>query len=159
MLLPIAGLCGLNLLFALPMAIANPLLLIILFVLFAIVAYIFSSFIFFIKGVQNEKPLKKGLKDFTKINGYITAVVAAYLLVAALAYLGLPEMQKTMADNFPELKKAMGNAGSNIDKESFLRMAKKMTIFLAIFGAALLYHFITTLRLLKKYAALFSSGE
>ena len=77
-LLPIAGLLGLEVLFMLPVGLSNPIILIFAFIFFAIGAYIVSSFIFFLQGIQNNKQLKRGLKDFVRVNAIITVAVAAY---------------------------------------------------------------------------------
>jgi len=154
-LLPIAGLLGLEVLFMLPVGLSNPIILIFAFIFFAIGAYIVSSFIFFLQGIQNNKQLKRGLKDFVRVNAIITVAVAAYCLFSGCVYLGSHTMQKMMADNFPTLQKSMNGIFSGIDVERYLRLMKKAAIVMAVFGALLVYHTIVTFRLLKQYASLF----
>lgn len=155
-LLPIAGLLGLNLLFTLPAIFSNPPLLLGAFILFAIVAYVISSFIFFLQGVQNNKPLKQGLKDFVRVNAFITIAFAVFSLLGAVSYFSV--MQNVSADDLARLQKNMGPAFDGMTKDAFLRLLKELFIILAVLGVMLLYHTIATFRLLKQYASLFVTG-
>ncbi|HVX49430.1 MAG TPA: hypothetical protein VHB48_04705 [Chitinophagaceae bacterium] len=153
-LLPIAGYIALNLLFILPSALANPSLLLPVFIYFAVAMYTFASFIFFVKGVQAGKPMKASLKDWIKVNAYVSIIFALFAILATLTYLGSPQLQKIVADNFDKFKTAMGQ--QSIDESKFLLFLKRSLIFLAVYSAVLVTHIIITLRIIKKYAGLFA---
>lgn len=162
-LLPIAGLNAIALLVSLPSLLANPLLLIFAFIEFAIVAYTFTSFIFFIKGVQNGGPLKRSLKDWIKLNGVITLVYAGVillcvlLLLLAVAGMGAGQFQKLMADAVEKMK----NSGTllNTNARDLARQLTSAFIIGGCYSALLFTHVIITLRLLKKYASVFGSDD
>lgn len=158
-LLPIGGLIGLQGLFMLPVGFSYPLLLIFAFVFFAIGAYIISSFIFFVQGLQNNKSLKPGLKDFVRVNAIITIAAAGYCLFTGCVYLGSHTMQKMMANNFPQIQKSMGGVFEGMNAERYSLLIRKMAIVMAVFGVLFVYHTIVTFRLLKRYASLFGANK
>lgn len=61
-------------LFALLIALSNPALLLSLFVIVAVVIYSFSSFIFLVKGIDQQRVLKSGLQDLIKVNAYVAII-------------------------------------------------------------------------------------
>ncbi|HWB24699.1 MAG TPA: hypothetical protein VG738_04425 [Chitinophagaceae bacterium] len=156
-LLPIAGLNAISIIGTIPAALGNPLMLIGVFINFAIIAYTFTSFIFFIRGILSDKPQKASLKDWIKVNAFVTIFYSGFILLAAAIYLSSPQMQKMAADNYPKLKEAMGPQA--VDKETFLKFLHWGLIFFGGYSALLLTHVIITLRLLKKYASLFVPGS
>src|SRR5262249_20239682 len=153
MLLPIAGIIALNIIGVLPTAFANPLVLIVVFVYFAVVAYTFTSFIFFLKGLQNGKALNPSLKDWIKANAFVTLLFAGFAVLSALVYFGSPDAQKQAADNFDKLKDTMG--GLNVTRQQFITLMRGALLFLGGYGALLITHIIITFRLMKKNVHLF----
>lgn len=155
-LLPIAGLNALSLFGLITIAIANPTLLIGVFVQFAIVAYTFTSFIFFTKGVQNNQPLKPQLKDWIKVNAYVAILYVAVIILCAAVYFGSAEVQKMVAAN---LDKMQATAGLKYNStQELINTLKKAIIFAAGYAALLITHIIITFRLIKKNAHLFKAG-
>jgi len=162
-LLPIAGLNAISLIGLLPALAGNPLLLIGAFLQFAIVAYTFASFIFFTKGVLNGKVLKPILKDWVKLNGFITLVFAGLVLfIVLMVFLAMSgmskaEFQKLLSDSLARLKGTPGMDKGDV--ADVVRQLKRTFIVAGCYSALLLTHVIITLGLLKKYAPLFSNAD
>lgn len=163
-LLPIAGLNAINFLFLLPSLLTNPLLLIGAFIEFAIIAYTFTSFMFFIKGVQNGAALKPSLKDWIKLNGIITLVfsilVLFCVLMVFLAMAGMSAAQfQTFLSELTDKMKAGGKTIGDVNARDLAQQLKIMFIIAGCYFSALLIHVIITLRLVKKYAPLFGNND
>ena len=75
-LLPFGALLGFVSFFALFMALGNFAILLPLAITICTTIYIFSSFIFVIKGIINQKQCKSSLKDWMKVNAYVTMFFA-----------------------------------------------------------------------------------
>ena len=158
-LLPLAGLIALNLVGILPAAFANPMLLIIVFLMFTIIAYTFASFIFLTRGLVNKKPLKPSLKDWVKINAYISIACAVYCILSIIVYYSSRDAQKMMTDNLPKMQAAMGISGKNaMDTATFMRMVNGTMALFGGYFVLLSVHIIVTLRLVKKNASLFGNA-
>ncbi len=156
-LLPIAAINAISILGILPAAFANPLMLISVFINFAVIMYTFTSFSFFIRGVVKGKPFKASFKDWIKVNAYVSIGYGSIILLCALIYFGSADIQKKIADNSAQLQTVLG--AKNLDKAALLRLLRGGLSFAACFSAVLIAHIIITLGLLKKYKQLFVEGK
>lgn len=152
-LLPIAGINGFNIIRTLPAAVGSPLMLCSVFIASTLVIYTFASFTFFIRGVQNGKMLQPYIKDLVKVNAWIDVVLAALITIAAISYFISPAIQKNVLDYFTKTLEATNPGGVN--KEALVRLLRGVFIFGGFYGAALFFHIIVTLQLLKEYNGLF----
>ncbi|MFN5135023.1 MAG: hypothetical protein ACK5DG_06865 [Chitinophagaceae bacterium] len=149
-LLFIAIISSFNVLAALLVALANPSLLLQVFLSAAIVLYSFSSFVFLKKCVEAKRNQKNGLKDFIKANAYITAFLAILMTIAGAAAILSPNLLKKASEMMPTMP------GSNeISKSDLPTLLKRLVWFMLIYGLILLIHIQITFRLLKQYAHLF----
>jgi hypothetical protein len=93
-LLPVAGILGFFGLFALMAAVANPSFLLGVFMLACIVIYTFCSFSFLSKGILGNRPCKPSLRDWIRVNAFVSLAFAVLSLGQGFAYLGNAAMQK-----------------------------------------------------------------
>jgi len=70
-LLIVAAFIGIGVLAGFFIALANPALLLNIFIAAAVVMYSISSFLFLINGIDGKKQLKTGMKDFIRVNGFV----------------------------------------------------------------------------------------
>lgn len=150
-LLLVAGFLAFGVIVVLPTALANPVLLLSVFLVACIVIYTYTSWRFLIKGIDQQMPLKHSLRDLIKVNSYCSIVFAALCLIQAGTLTSNPELIRQAA------KQAMSAPGAAdaTSEEAVAKAFKGLLIFLAIYSVLLLVHVIMTLRLLKPYRYLF----
>ena len=152
LLLFVALISSFNLLASLIIALANPSILLQVFLSATIVLYSFSSFAFLKRGIDGGNKLKNGLKDFIKVNGYVAAVLSLLMIIAGAAAILSPELLKKASEMMPAMP---GN--NEISKSDFSSLLKRLVWFMLIYGIILLIHIQITFRLLKQYAHLFDA--
>ena len=156
-LIPIALLFGFLDLIILMISLANPSGLFGVFIIACFVLYTFTSFKFYKQGVEQNLQMKKSLKDFVKVNAFVSLFFAV-LLISQSVYLlnnNLDESMKAMSD--------MANQQPGYSQEAFKKMAQSVIkgtcIFFIITGLICFFHVLITLRLLKKHEDLFESSS
>jgi len=152
-LIPIALLFGFLDLIILMISFANPSGLFGVFIIACFVLYTFTSFKFYKQGVEQNLQMKKSLKDFVKVNAFVSLFFAV-LLISQSVYLlnnNLDESMKAMSD--------MAAQQPGYSQETFKKMAQSVIkgtcIFFIITGLICFFHVLITLRLLKKHEHLF----
>lgn len=150
-LLVVAVILGIAALFTLLIALANPALLISVFVVVAVVLYSISSFLFLHNGIDGKQKLKMKLRDFIKVNAF----VSLFVVVSSIAQFLVMIFNPSLADN--ALKET-----AQVQQEFFKVpigvsiLIQKISIWLVfIYSVALAYHIYATFRYLKQYATLF----
>ncbi|MEN9696635.1 MAG: hypothetical protein RLZ56_56 [Bacteroidota bacterium] len=152
-LIPIALFFGfLDVLFLLS-ALTNPSALIFVFVIACLVIYTFSSFKFFRQGVQREQVLKKGLKDWVKVNAFVSVFLCSLFCLNAFSVLG--SSNATLLKYIDEFIIQQPGFPKEIKAELILTMLKAVSVLFLVTGAAGLIHIRITLRLVKQYDYLF----
>ena len=156
-LLPFAALFGLFSLVGLLVALANPAALLGVFIMAATVIYTVSSFIFLTKGIKQARPCKASLKDWIKVNAFVSIVFASLILFESIGVFVKPEllkegMEKTMSMQAMKLPPQM-------TLDMMLKMMKAIFAVMAFFSATLLVHVGITFRLLKAYHYVFDKPE
>jgi len=150
-LLPVAALFGVFTLLLLFVALANPPMLLPLFVVACVVIYIITSFKFLNKGIMQNKECKPGLRDWIKVNAYVSIVFATLMLIQTIAVVQNPElMSKALDDTL-----AMQPANQPFSKNMLMKMVTGIMYFFGVVSLLLLIHIFTTFRLLKQYNHLF----
>ncbi len=152
-LLPIAALFGVIDFFMLFTALANPAMLFIVFIMAGFVIYTFSSLRFLTKGIDLNKPCKPALKDWIKVNGYVSIFLGVSFLMNALTVFfsseaGLRQILKQFLETQP-------NVPPMLTPELFIYMMKIAAYFLFFVSVVLLAHIPVNFRLLKQYGYLF----
>ncbi|RXK62532.1 hypothetical protein ESA94_05900 [Lacibacter luteus] len=150
-LLVVAVILGIAALFTLLIALANPALLISVFVVVAVVLYSVASFLFLHNGIDGKQKLKNKLRDFIKVNAYVSIVFAVMNIVQSLVVIVDPSALTTAINEFT----AAQQTKSPISTGLFIKIMQVAMWFLLIYAIFLSYHISATFRYLKQYAAIF----
>lgn len=146
-LIVIAALFGIASLSLLLMALADPSLLMNLFVIVGVVIYSITSFIFLQKGINFNAPLKPRLKDLIKVNAYVAIIFVGICIFQFIAIISNPSLLQA--------EPSMQVFGTTLSKTLVLKMAKIRIWFMLIYSLILGLHILQTFRYLKEYAHLF----
>jgi hypothetical protein len=153
-LIPIGILLAFNVINGLIIAISNPMLLFVHFIIACVPIYIFSSSYFLFNGIIKEKKCKPSLKDWIKINAYVSIIFIAIILICSISVLMIlssPQILQEVYNKMPTTQ-FPGGAPSQTELVSILK------IFISImlpFCILLLLHIIKTFKLIKKYPSVF----
>ncbi len=149
-LLPVAALFGLFTLMLLFVAIANPPMLLPLFVVACVVIYVITSFKFLNRGIIRNNECKPGLKDWIKVNGYVAIVFATLMLIQTIAAVQQPDLMSKALDETMAMQ-----PNQQISKGMLMKMVTGIMYFFGVISVLLLIHIFSTFRLLKQYNHLF----
>lgn len=153
-LIPIGILLALNVLNGLIIAISNPLLLFVHFIIACVPIYIFTSSYFLFSGIIKGKKCKASLKDWIKINAFVSMLFIAIIGICSISVymiLSSPQILQEVFNKIPT-NQFPGGAPSETQLISLLK------IFISImlpFSILLLLHIIKTFKLIKKYPSVF----
>jgi hypothetical protein len=150
-LLPVAGILGIGCVVAIPSAVSSPLSLLDLFILVSFVLYTFSSYSFFTRGVQNQKPFKASFKDFIKVNGYVAVISSTLTVLFAILFYTLPAFKIFVVNGLVKMQPT----SAGMDKERLTAVIGKGLLGSAGYSALIIIHFIITIQLIKQYSNLF----
>lgn len=156
-LIPFAAIFGLLAVLMLLVALSNPVLLLPVFMMVGFAIYTGCSSIFLFKGITNNQLLKPSLKDWIKVNGYVSSAMGIMTLLNTITLMntGKAELKK-----YAEQMLAMQTSkpdGFNAD--AFIKLMSAMSWGLLAFAVILIFHLLYTFSFLKKYQHLFSSGQ
>lgn len=156
-LLPFAALFGLIGLIGLLAALANPTALLGVFVMAATVIYTIASFAFLTKGIRQARPCKASLKDWIKVNAFVSIIFSLLILVESLGVIVKPGLLRE------GLERTMSMPGFKLPPqvtfEMMLKVMKGFFVFMTFFSTILLIHIAITFRLLKAYHYVFDKPE
>jgi hypothetical protein len=153
-LLIIAAFLGIGLVAVLFIALANPSMLLNVFVGAAVVLYTISSFMFLINGIDGKKQLKPGLKDFIRVNAFVALFFCVMNIFQSITVIMNPSVLGEAMNQMPQLTN-----GQQLPKETILKVVKGAMWFLLIYSIILLAHIQICFRLLKQYAHLFDRSS
>ncbi len=152
-LLPIAALFAVIDFFMLLTALANPAMLFVVFVMAGFVIYTFASLRFLTKGIDLNKPCKSSLKDWIKVNGYVSIFLGVSFLMNSLTVFFTSEANlRQILNQFLEQQPTVP---AMLTPELFIYMMKIAAWFLLFISIALLAHIPINFRMLKQYGYLF----
>jgi len=151
-LLPIAAVFGLFTLIMLLAALANPAILLGVFLFASMVIYVIASFIFLQKGIDKNQLCNHSLKDWIRVNAFVSIVYCVLMLLNSVTLLGSP---KLLNDTIHEMLSQQQNL-MPLPEATYIRIIKGVFYFLAIYSAILLVHIILTFRVLKAYKHMFA---
>lgn len=154
-LLPVAVFFSIMAVFALLTALANPAMLLPVFMIACVAIYIFTSMRFLNNGILRAQPCKKGLKDWIKVNAIVTIIFATLgiLQSAALA------MEPSLINQALDASLQMQGNPQTVPKETLLKAMKVMLYIFLVISALLFIHAIITFNLLKKYKHVFEADK
>jgi hypothetical protein len=157
-LLPFAALFGLFAFIMFFIGLANPVILLPVCIMACFTIYTICCTIFTVRGINQQRPLKPSLKDWLKVNGYVTNVMAVISLINSISLVGYSKTQLTKLAQ--ELLVAQPVKPEGITIETIVSAMMVITYIMLVFGIILLIQLALSFRLLKKYQYLFESkGE
>lgn len=150
-LLPIAAVLGLLTVIMLFVALANPPLLLAVFLFASVVIYIITSFIFLQKGIEQKRLCNHSLKEWIKVNAIVSVVFCMLFLMQSVALLSDASL---LAE---ALKQAMAQQKDLmvLPSATYMKIMKGILYFFLIFSGLLLVHIIFTFKVLKAYGSMF----
>ena len=156
-LLPFAVIFGLLAVIMFFVALANPVLLLPVFMMAGFTIYAICSTIFLFKGVTNNQPCKPSLKDWIKVNGYVSSTLVVMTLINTITLMNTNKAElKKYADQMLAMQTAKPQG---FDADAFIKMMSAMSWGLLAFATILFVHLLFTFTLLKKYQHLFASSQ
>lgn len=156
LLMPVAFLIGFTAVTLLPQIFGNFAALLPFFVFSAVVIYFFLSNRFLKRIVLLNGTLKPGLKDWIKVNGYVTLFMAAMLLFVSVSSLTQHDFFQSFADQMYDNVTQIDANIKRAEVESSLKTLFK--IFLVV-SLLIVTHFIMTIKLLRRYAGHFTNDN
>lgn len=156
-LLPISaffGCMGLMLFF---IALSNPTQLFPLFLIAAFVVYIFSSLRFLTRHIDRNQPAKASLRDWIRVNGFATILMAVMSLISAAILLtaGDDKIRETVTTAL----ETQSTPSPMINEEAMIGVFKSAVWFMLVLSSLLLVHIVLCFRTLKRYRYLFTSPQ
>jgi|GEM_PF-217292 len=153
-LLPIAALMGIVTLIALLAALVNPPLLLGVFLLSSVVIYVISSFIFLQKGIDNKQMCRHSLRDWIRVNAFVTIVFCALAFLNTATLLTNPKLfMEAVTQGLARQNQAL------LPEATLIKVMKGVLYFLLAFAGILLVHIVLTFRILKTYRHMFKPKE
>ena len=152
-LIPIALFFGFLDVLILFSSLANPSALIMVFIVACLVIYTFSSYKFLKAGIEREIVQSLKLKDWIKVNAYVSFFLCSLFFVNSISVListnaVLPKFIDEFLQQQPNMPKEITNA-------LVLSLLRGVSVFLLITGITGIVHIRTTLRLVNQNGHLF----
>ena len=154
-LLPFSVIFGLLAVVMFFVALANPVLLFPVFMMVGFTIYTICSTVFLFKGITNNKPCKPSLKDWVKVNGYVSSAMGVMTLINTITLMNTSKQElRKYAAQMLAIQTAKPQ-GFNADM--FVQMMSAMSWGLLAFSIILVIHLLYTFTFLKKYQHLFGN--
>jgi len=134
-------------------ALANPSALILVFAMACIVIYSFASFKFLKLGIEREQPQTNKLKDWIKVNAYVSLLMFSLIFLNAVSI--LVSNDATLIGFVDEFLQQQSGLPPEFNSQFVLKMMRTASYFLFVIGAVGILHIRMTLKLVKEYDYLF----
>lgn len=145
------GICALLMLLGSNIA---PSVLLSFFIIASTVIYSLSSMSFLTKGIDRSLPLKASLKDWIKVNAFVTIAFVVINLFSAIYLLASPQLINQLIRSF--LDQNSINLGSGeLNAASLIKTTQYCLVGQLVYVIILMIHIIMTFKLVKKYETLF----
>lgn len=155
-LLPFAALFGFFAFVMFFIGLANPVILLPVFIMACFCIYTIACMIFLVKGIDRQQQCKPSLKDWIKVNGYVTAVMGMMSLINSFSVLFYPK--SILIKLAGELLAAQPVKPQGITVEAIAGMMAVLSYIMLFFSIVLLIQLLINFKLLKKYSYLFGGG-
>lgn len=153
-LLPIAALIAFFDFFVITVALlANPPFLLFGFLLTSFVIYVIASTMFLLKGVDTGKPCKTSLRDWIKVNSYVSSFLGIMFLLNSVSIFFLSDV--ALRQIVSQLMETQSTIAPMPSRDLLIAFMKGMAYFMFFMSIILLVHIQINYRLLKKHAHLF----
>jgi len=156
-LLPFAAIFGLMDLIMLLGALANPAVLLPVFLIAAFCIYVFASLVFLIRHISTGQAAKPSFKDWIKVNAYASLFLGFLFLFNSLSIFYMKDSE--MRELIQKFLDMQTNLPANINAEMFIKMMRGAAYFLFFFSIGILLHIRICLGLVKQYQYLFSEDN
>ena len=150
-LLILAGLLSLFVLFGFFAALANPVMLLPVFLMACVVIYSYTSWRFLTRGIDYNQPCKTSLRDLIRVNAMVSILFAVLLLIQSYNILSNPKLLDTAL----EQAATMQGSGAEEMKQMMPKILLSVLKFMVVYSILLLVHSFFTFRLLKQYRHIF----
>lgn len=134
-------------------SLANASVLIMVFIIACLVIYTFASFKFLKAGIEKEIAQTAKLKDWIKVNAYVSFFLCSLFFINAISVLISSDI--VLLKFIDEFLESQPSIPKELTSALMLSLLKGVSVFLLITGIVGLMHIRTSLRLLKQYAYLF----
>ena len=134
-------------------SLANPSALIMVFIVACLVIYTFASFKFLKFGIEREIVQTKKLKDFIKVNAYVSFFLCSLFFVNSISV--LVSTNAVLLKFIDEFLTQQPGMPKEITNALVLSILKGVSVFLLITGIIGIVHIRTTLKLVKESPHLF----
>jgi hypothetical protein len=155
-LLPFAALLGFFALVMFFIGLANPIVLLPVCIMACFTIYAVCCTIFLVKGIGKQQACKPSLKDWIKVNGYVTAAMAVMSFINSFSLLFYPKAQLMKLAG--ELLAAQPVKPEGITVEAVVSILIGLSYVMLVFSVVVLIQLSLSFRLLKKYQHLFDSN-
>jgi hypothetical protein len=152
-LLPIALFFGFMDSLLLLSALANPSALILVFAMACIVIYSIASFKFLKLGIEREQTQTSKLKDWIKVNAYVSLMMFSLIFLNAASI--LISNDATLISFIDEFLAQQSGLPPEFNSQFVLKIMRTAAYFLFVIGAVGILHIRMTLKLVKEYDYLF----
>lgn len=156
LLLMMAILLGAIDLMVLLIALANPAMLIQVFIIACVVIYSFTSFSFLIKGIDRQQLLRKRTKDLIKVNAYVSMGFGMLFLLQTIAIVSNPQL---IGEAMKQATQMQGAEAAQLTPQMLMKLMRYVLYFMCGYSIVLVLHVFYTLKLLKTHAHLFASEQ
>lgn len=153
-LVPVAAFLSLFALMAVFVALANPALLLGAFMLICMIIYVFSSFKFLNKGIIAKQACKPSLRDWIRVNAFVTIAFAVLSLFQSTALLSDSHLLNETMKAMPK----QSDLPQGISASSLKSVMIGTLYFMIVLSSLLIIHIFMSFRLLKVYRYLFNEN-
>ncbi|MEN9684432.1 MAG: hypothetical protein RLZZ28_218 [Bacteroidota bacterium] len=152
-LLPIVALFGFLDMLVILGALANPAMLLFAFLLTSLIIYVFSSLKFLTKGIDLNRPCKPSLRDWIKVNAYVSAFMGTMFFMNSLSIFFMSTL--SLRQFIAQVMESQPTMPPVLTIDLFTTIMRGMSYFMFLVSVVLLLHIAINFRLLKKYVHLF----
>jgi hypothetical protein len=153
LLIPVALLFGLTALMGLLMAMANPAMLLGVFLCACVSIYIFCTSKWLFTAITPMKPAKPGLKDWIKVNAFAAGAFAIMIVFSSINILQHPELVEEVMNQLQQ------NAATKqpLNQTAMLQVVETTVYLMLSVAFLLIVHIFLSFFFLKKLNFLFHS--
>lgn len=130
-------------------ALANPQMLIPVFIMVCIVLYYISSFIFLRKVINKNLTCKKIIKDLIKINSIASLIFSILNIVQVFSILFKPAFVETTINTI--IEQNQGNINAIFSKHQISTLFYSVSGIVALFSILLITHILIGFKLIKQH--------
>lgn len=156
LLLPVAALFAMLLLPGIVIGLANPAFLLSAFLLASVVIYTYCTFRFLIRGIDGKKKCKPVLKDWIRINSFISILFAIETIAPISLVINPQRFHDVLVQVYAQYPKQLQDMWSITQLQ---KVMEGLLIFFFIYGIVLLIHIFISRFYIRKYAYLFEEAE